>query len=186
DFLATMELKVRDFTWTQNLYYESLPFRCRSCFALGHLVADCHIVKKQIKGRVSWWKDFNPKNLTVEAEEENNVTQILDNHIGDLGKEKVRAMKEMNVKNLSEIATLPYLPVNDPHVVDKGISPLSPHVSLFSPDQSSISLEISLPINPEENVDPNWGEGWKLVNNKKRGKDVYEPLLMSLRSRKGK
>ncbi|KAH9313875.1 hypothetical protein KI387_022502, partial [Taxus chinensis] len=160
DLPATMELKVRDFIWTQNLDYEGLPFRCRTFFTLGHLVVDCHIVKKQIKGRVSWWKDFNPENLTVEAEEDNDVSNVLDSHIGKLGKEKDMVLE--GVKNLNEAVNFPTFPINEPIVADKGVIPLSPPVSLCSPDLNIASLKISIPINPDENADPNWGEGWQM------------------------
>ncbi|KAH9327992.1 hypothetical protein KI387_000100, partial [Taxus chinensis] len=71
DFLTILEMKVMDSTWTQNLDFEGLPFRYQTCFSLGHLASDCQIVKKPIKGRVSWWKDFNPDNLVVDAQEDN-------------------------------------------------------------------------------------------------------------------
>ncbi|KAH9307840.1 hypothetical protein KI387_035751, partial [Taxus chinensis] len=181
DFLATMELKVRDLIWTQNLDYEGLPFRCRICFALGHLVAECNVVKKQIKGRVSWWKDFNLENLTVAAEMDND-SEELGSYIGNQGKEKDMIVEEIKVTNLGTTDSLSTLPVND---AEKGVAPLLPSISLVSPSQNIASLEISLPINPYENVDHTWGEGWRTVNNKKRGKFGQLPLKMSLRSHKG-
>ncbi|KAH9301373.1 hypothetical protein KI387_012956, partial [Taxus chinensis] len=130
--------------------------------------------------------DFNLQNLTIEDEEDNDASNVLDSDIGNLGKEKDKVIEEMNVKNLSANVTLPILPVNEPYIADKGVTPLSSLVSLCDPDLNLVSLEISLPINPDENVNPNWGEGWKMVNYKKRGKYGIVPLNMFLRSYKGK
>ncbi|KAH9289844.1 hypothetical protein KI387_033961, partial [Taxus chinensis] len=104
DFLAALELKVLDSTWTQSLDFEGLPFRCRTCFSLGHLAADCHIIKKSIKRRVSWWKDFNPDNLVVEAHVDNNAIADVDKveeKVGILdGMVEVDGMVELLVPSL--------------------------------------------------------------------------------------
>ncbi|KAH9324523.1 hypothetical protein KI387_004701, partial [Taxus chinensis] len=103
DFLATMELKVRDLTWIQNLDYEGVPFRFQTCFAPGHLASDCHIIKKQFKGQISWWKDFNLDNLTVYADEDKSISKVSDNHLESLVVEQDKTIAENKRKAGGEI-----------------------------------------------------------------------------------
>jgi hypothetical protein len=39
-FLAKIIMKGENYSWMQNLDYEHVSFHCRSCFEIGHLVAN--------------------------------------------------------------------------------------------------------------------------------------------------
>ncbi|KAH9304193.1 hypothetical protein KI387_008597, partial [Taxus chinensis] len=176
DFLATMELSVKDSIWTQNLDYEWFPFRCRSFFSLGHLAFDFQMVKKQIKGMVSWWKDFNLENLVVYGLEENDSENV------------AVSLKVAMEENSCEDAPSPIILANFSNNMVGNGDASSPRSSSLKQNQNTSnkdSVEILLPIHLDENVDPNSGEGWKVVNNKKKGKSASSPTKISLRSQEG-
>lgn len=58
-------LMVGDSPWTQLLDYEGLPFCCRRCLSMAHLVVDCSLSRR--KGVATWWKDPTEDHLTINA-----------------------------------------------------------------------------------------------------------------------
>ncbi|KAH9328943.1 hypothetical protein KI387_001051, partial [Taxus chinensis] len=65
DFPASVDLLVEDRIWSQNLDYEGFPFRCKTCFSLGHLDVDCINGKKHASRHTSWWKNADPSLLVI-------------------------------------------------------------------------------------------------------------------------
>lgn len=56
----------------QPLDYEGVPFRCRICYKIGHLVAQ--FAKKRTNKYVSWWKDVTSQHYIVEKEKEKQAS----------------------------------------------------------------------------------------------------------------
>ncbi|KAH9323909.1 hypothetical protein KI387_018548, partial [Taxus chinensis] len=143
--------------------------------ALGHLAPDCQMVKKRIKGRVSWWKDFKLDNLVVFGLEDNDSDNVSVGH------------KENQEEILCEATPSPTNLAKKNHMEGKhgasSIRSLSSKVNQIY--KNKVALEIQLPVHLDKNVDPNMGNRWKVVNNKEKGKTGSSPTTMSLRSQKG-
>ena len=69
-FPAEIHLTSKSYVWIQKLDYESVLFRCRSCFETGHLAKDCpkesqNSNPRKNHRRSTWWSGANPDHYTV-------------------------------------------------------------------------------------------------------------------------
>jgi len=56
----TIELEYHEDVWQQNIDYEHIPFRCRSCHVHGHLAKECPITWEEEESRSSLQKKRDP------------------------------------------------------------------------------------------------------------------------------
>ena len=50
-----IKLEAPNGCWIQTLDYEGIPFHCRVCSRIGHIVAHCPVELRKSKKRPSWW-----------------------------------------------------------------------------------------------------------------------------------
>ena len=60
-FPAEIHLTSKDYVWNQKLDYESVLFKCRSCFEIGHLAKNCPKASQKYSAKKShhkstWWE----------------------------------------------------------------------------------------------------------------------------------
>lgn len=89
---------------------------------------------------------------------------------------------------MCEVSPSPIVKVSN-HLDGKGAGssmPQSPCPKQIQSPKNKVVLEIWLPVHPDENVDPSGGDGWQMVNSKKKGKGRGSHLKMNLRSQRVK
>ena len=82
-FPAEINLTSKDYVWNQKLDYESVLFRCRSCFETGHLAKNCPKASQKNSARKNhhrstWWEGAQKEHYTVIKEDysrENSKSQ---------------------------------------------------------------------------------------------------------------
>lgn len=81
EFPAEIILTSKDYVWNQKLNYESVLFRYRSCFEIGHLAKNCpkfsqEKFSRKNHHRSTWWEGAQKEHYTVIKEEYYELQEI--------------------------------------------------------------------------------------------------------------
>jgi len=189
-FPAEIHLTSKDYVWNQKLDYESVLFRCRSCFETGHLAKNCPKASQKNSARKNhhrstWWEGAQKEHYTVIQEEysrENSESQAIGqdrNNSQDEQGESPAQQQKGELNNPSSIDS--YAVSNNAEnkssfnsktdLLDQTSSPT------ISKRTNTIDREAKTPMSqePEEMKEMQDKESWKTVEKKKKATSPISP-----------
>ena len=171
-FPAEINLTSKDYVWNQKLDYESVLFRCRSCFETGHLAKNCpkasekNFARKN-HHRSTWWEGAQKEHYTVIKEEysrENSESQEIKEE-GNNSQSKQGESPPQQINSYEDLNTA------------ENKSSFNSKADLLNQTSPTIDREAKTPMSqePEEMKEMQDKGSWKTIEKKKKATSPISP-----------